>query len=251
MKKMFTLASSPGRDGQHSVLCRMDAIDPHDIYLLTHCEKARLSDLVPVARNIGDMVIRNVRRQLRLAGQTVPCRKGCAECCKYLVPVSTPEAVHITEDILALPTPIRKQILTSLVKAAKIVLASPSFSYSTDGLSLWYSDLDIICPMLKEAACRLYPARPIACREHLVIGSSCIKGQDAKVADIPLSVVRALADVAAELEGTQPEAVILPLAPAWYESNSIRAMRTWPATMLAERFAAALLQQQTTRAAAR
>lgn len=251
MKKTFTLASGPRRGTQHAAFCSLEAMEPHDLYIEPQCEKARLSDLVPLARRISDTVCQNVRRQTRQSGQGIPCRKGCWECCKYLVPVSTPEAVHITEDILALPNPVRQQTLTSLVEAAKVLLAAPTFTGSTAGLSLWYSDLDIICPMLKDYACSLYAARPIACREHLTTGSSCAKGQDVRVIEMPVSIVRALADVAAELEGTQAEAVMLPLAPAWYESNSVRAMRTWPSALLAERFAAALSKQQPTRVAVR
>jgi hypothetical protein len=243
MKKTFTFASKPRRGASHSAFCPLDAVDMQGIYIESHCEKARLSDLVPLAREIGDAICRQVRREQRAKGHVVPCRKGCAECCKYLVPLSTPEAVHITEDILALPSPARQQLLASLVEASKVVLSAPATSISPDGLSLWYSDLDIVCPILRDYACSLYTSRPLACREHITIGSSCVRGQEAVVVDMPVSVVRALADVAAEMENTRPEAVILPLAPAWYEGNSVRAMRKWPAYVLAERFAAALVQQ--------
>jgi hypothetical protein len=249
MKKTFALTPNPRRGIRFSLSLEM--MEPKGLFIEPQCERARLSDLVPIARKIGDTICQNVRKQIRLSGKTIPCRKGCAECCKYLVPVSTPEAVHITEDILALPSPVRQQTLTSLVQAAKVLLSAPAFSGSNAGLSLWYSDLEIICPMLKDYACSLYSARPIACREHLAVGSSCEKGSEVKIVEMPVSVVRALADVAAEMEETQSEAVILPLAPAWYESNSVRAMRTWPAEILAERFATALSQQQTIRAAAR
>jgi Fe-S-cluster containining protein len=251
MKKTFTFASTrPAGDGKAAV-CSLNPLEPSSIYIETHCEKARLSDLVPLARGISDVVCKQVRRQMRLRGEEVPCRKGCAECCKYLVPVSTPEASRITEDILALPALARRQLLASLVEAARVVLASPTFASSPDGLSLWYSDLEIACPMLKDYACSQYAGRPLACREHLTVGPSCARGNEVRVVEMPVSVVRALADVAAKVEGTQPEAIILPLVPAWYESNSVRAMRSWPAEVLAEGFAAALTQQQAIHAAAR
>jgi hypothetical protein len=53
---------------------------------------------------------------------------------------------------------------------------------------------------------------------------------------MPLSITEALARLAAELEQSSIEAVMLPLALPWAEENRQRWERTWPAPMMVEKF---------------
>jgi len=109
----------------------------------------------------------------------------------------------------------------------------------------WYSDLDIACPLLSEGLCTHYDRRPTVCREHIVTGSAVacrldgtdkFSGREANIAPVPISVVQALGELAAELEGGEVEAVMLPLALPWAEDNLERSVRSWPAKFMAERF---------------
>jgi hypothetical protein len=45
-----------------------------------------------------------------------------------------------------------------------------------------------------------------------------------------------LGRLAAEFEGTDVEAIMLPLSLVWFEENQQRAERTWPADLLVGRF---------------
>jgi len=106
-------------------------------------------------------------------------------------------------------------------------------------VSSWYRSLKLACPFLYKGVCTIYEQRPLACREHFVRGSArlCKGGRGrAKVVKMPVRVVDALAQLASELEGTSVEAVMMPLVLVWYEQHPERDERSWPATMMVERF---------------
>ena len=113
------------------------------------------------------------------------------------------------------------------------------------GVSNWYRGLELSCPLLSDGLCMWYDQRPAVCREHIVTGSelACLgEGSDedlidsSRVALVPISIVEALGQLTAGLEGSDVEAVMLPLALPWTEDNLDRAERTWPARVMVERF---------------
>ena len=53
---------------------------------------------------------------------------------------------------------------------------------------------------------------------------------------MPLRVVECLGQLAAELEKSTVEAVMLPLALPWAQENLTRSKRQWPAKMMVELF---------------
>jgi len=59
---------------------------------------------------------------------------------------------------------------------------------------------------------------------------------DSKVVRMPVSVLNALGQLAAELEQSSVEAVMLPLALAWAQENLERDKQVWPAATMVERF---------------
>ena len=99
-------------------------------------------------------------------------------------------------------------------------------------ISNWYADLKLSCPFLHNGLCGIYDRRPLACREHIVIGSAAACARQPGVAEVvkmPVQMPNVLAQLAGEFEGTNPEAIMLPLALVWFEQNNRRAHRTWPA----------------------
>ncbi|MGD9975903.1 MAG: YkgJ family cysteine cluster protein [Desulfatirhabdiaceae bacterium] len=74
-------------------------------------------------------------------GELMDCRKGCSACCRH-ISVFPVEAVAMMDSIAKLP----KAILACLDKY--------------DGIRLTE------CPLLKDAECLIYPARPLICRTH-------------------------------------------------------------------------------------
>jgi len=216
--------------------------------------RARLADIVPLARGISKKVTDIVVENTSGNGGRIPCCRGCAACCaRYLVPLSVPEAFRLREEIAEEPRCRRESIFEACLLTTKRILSErppTQFTERTTGPSLvgpidlnlvsnWYRNLKLPCPFLHKGLCTIYDRRPLACREHFVKGSAdaCRGGRgNAEVVRLPVQMPNALAQLAGELEGTGDEAVILPLALFWYEQNRQRANRTWPAVMMVRRF---------------
>ena len=217
-------------------------------------ERARLADIVPIARTLCDIITGVVVARARSKGNHIPCGVGCSACCnRYLVPLSVPEALRFREEIHAAPAYRREYIWKSCLHSARLILkrkppkslmprteeVSAVKSVDLNLVSNWYSDLKLACPFLRNHVCTIYEQRPLACREHFIMGSArgCkgLRGL-AEVLEMPVQLPNVLAKLAGDLEGTGLEAVVLPLAPVWCEENSERAERSWPAEMMVRRF---------------
>jgi len=222
---------------------------------------AGLADLVPLGRRLADEVSERVLGSLRTAGLTVPCRKGCAACCSYLVPLSLPEVCHLARDLSGLPMGVRRPVLGRFAQAAhRIIQAGPPkvpdkpvqladgrVTSPAGAVGQWYADLHLECPLLQEDACCLYSDRPISCRQHFAHCSpefcAGFRPGEGKVVPVPLDVSRCLGLLAAALEGRELEAVILSLAMEWLDGNFHRLERTWPAPELVEHFCRIVREQ--------
>lgn len=211
-----------------------------------------LADIVPLARELSNRTTQFVSERVQGGGNYVLCRKGCYACCRYLVPLSVPEVFRLRNEVMEMPSHQRESILRPWLQAAERVLQSvpsqlkdqaikPQLQNSSNitEVARWYGGLDLDCPFLANGLCTIYEQRPIACREHIVIGSTPPSNSkcscDGLVAQMPVHILDALAQLAAEVEGLDTEAVMLPLALAWSEQNIHRSMRKWPAPMLVER----------------
>ena len=216
-------------------------------------KQAKLADIVPLARTICTKICDVTIQNIISNGDQIPCCKGCsALCCRYLVPLSVPEALRLKEEITEAPTHKRELIWKECLSASRYILykkppnkfkhqsvaASSDKSADLNPISNWYRSLNLDCPFLHENICTIYEQRPLACREHYVTGSACKfeeKNSAIKLLEMPIHISDALGQLASELEGKDIEAVILPLALMWCEKNKQRAMRTWPYAMMVER----------------
>jgi len=207
----------------------------------------RLDDLVPAARVICSKLVELTRAQAEANGLVVPCGKKCTACCKYLVPLSVPEAFRLYRELQTFSPQRRRRLMKSFAKASRRILESsrpllPNRLGSTrqdlanltaGSISSWYAQLDIACPLLDGGLCVVYQTRPLACREHLVVSRTASRcdeaATDAQKLSPPISVLQALGRFAARLEGTPTQAVMLPLAVAWSCDQADRMARTWPA----------------------
>ncbi len=213
--------------------------------------RMKLSDIVPQARTICSKII-NI--SLDNNKKVIPCHKSCSACCsRNIVPLSVPEAFRLKEDISNTPENHRETIWNNCLQTARLILKQkPPESFTQQPadisqpnpadlnlLSDWYSNLNISCPFLHEDLCTIYEQRPLACREHFIAGSAtaCSGGHaGAEVLNIPIQMTTVLGRLAAEIEGTDVEAIMLPLSLIWCEENKQRAERTWPADLLIGRF---------------
>jgi Fe-S-cluster containining protein len=215
---------------------------------------AGLGDLVPLARSLATRIGTAALKQADSEGASVPCKKGCAACCRYMVPLSAPEALVMGREIGSLSESGDATTRRALTSAANRILAGWSDSPflktglndsegqtgDIEAIGQWYASLEMDCPFLGEGQCTIYDKRPLACREHAVLGtaSHCegyTPGCGNKL-EMPATVLDALAQLAAEVEQTEPQAVMMPLVPFWYTENHHRQIRTWPGQELVARF---------------
>jgi Fe-S-cluster containining protein len=226
-----------------------------------HDGPAGLADVVPIAWKLCDEITRVTVDRCRLAGKCIPCKRGCSACCRYLVPLSVPEVLHLWRDIGALSQLERIELLARFHDVALRVIqaarANPPVTRAdaeeaSDDVILsaagrWYRKLRLDCPLLAGDACRFYDRRPLACRAYFVVSDPHYCRQpDSGLGErlaVPVSPVQALCRLAAELEQTAPEAVLLPLAPMWALENLRRAKRTWPLSLMVRRLVEILTEQ--------
>lgn len=214
--------------------------------------QARLADIVPAARTLSTKLALAVLSKLSKDGKFAPCRKGCSACCSYLIPLSVPEVFRLRQEVLAMPTDCGRAILRSCLGTAKQILDNMPKNFETNDptktngqiqtrrLSRWYSGLKLFCPFLSDGLCTIYEQRPIACREHMVTGSALLCEaewtDESQVIPMPVSIVECLGQLAAELEQSGIEAVMLPLALLRAQENSARHERQWSAVTMVEWF---------------
>jgi len=215
-------------------------------------KQARLSDIIPLARTLSTKLTDTVLDRLHRNGEFSPCCKGCSACCNYLVPLSIPEVFHLREEVLNMPAEQRIRVLQSCLDTAKRILDNKPKEFDINELAKtksqiqlrqigkWYAGLDLACPFLSDCTCTIYKHRPVACREYIVTGSALLSEaewtDESKVVQMPVSVLQCLGQLTAELEQSNIEAVMLPLALPWAQENLERGERTWPAVTMVERF---------------
>jgi len=158
----------------------------------------------------------------------------------------------MTEEVSAMPENHGRAVLQSCLDAAKRILDDSSESSdlypSTEilgptqvsRLGRWYTELKLSCPFLSDGLCTIYEQRPTACREHIVTSSALLcqteHTDESQLVRMPVSVLKALAQLASQLESTSVKAVMLPLALPWAQENLPHHQWTWPAVMMVERF---------------
>lgn len=226
--------------------------EPLSFRITVGADKLSLPDMVPAARVIAGQVSKAATEGVYREGGHIACRPGCCACCHYLVPLSVPEALMLMQELGSAPEFRRRSAQRLWLLGARRILRNRPPTELLDGetggatdnganlsaLSNWYRSLKQACPFLRDGLCTIYEMRPLACREYLVRGSyrACRDGHDSgKVVEIPVRTTEVLGRLAADLEGTSVEAVMLPLVSVWYQANRQRAEQTWAATEMVER----------------
>ena len=191
----------------------------------------RLAEFAFEVTHLSSVVADLGIRQTEKLGHKVTCAKGCAACCRPMVPLSPPEAWVVTELIDSLAEPMRTRIEKRFAEAEALLqkegliekLAALEARAATDSehqaLAREYFALGLACPFLENEACSIYDYRPSVCREHLVSSPAemCDDPFDRPVRPLPISIrlSEALARVWAELYRERPLTVPLTLALRW------------------------------------
>lgn len=208
-----------------------------------------LSEIVPVARQLSDVTIDAVLKDISDRGGRVACHKGChAACCRHLmVSLSVPEALAMVDEVNSQDVQTRTRTIQSCrTVAGKIrecLTKNPGLGggfRGRDGILDWYMELESECPFLADNSCTIYERRPITCRECLVTtpDSYCGKsvGRIVQKVKLPVRFANVLTQLSRELYGTQDEIVVLPCVFDWFVENHQRYGKTWPTEYLVRRF---------------
>lgn len=209
--------------------------------------------ILPLMRGLGEEVQTLELAHVRDAGHTVSCRKGCAACCRMLVPISAPEAFALAKSIDRLAPPERDRLLSKIDVAqqrlarAGILQQLSALAESSDPISdgaieplnRAYYALRMPCPFLDNEACSIYDDRPAACRELAVTSpaADCQDMTNETIRPVPVAVriSTALSLLWADLTATTPRLIPLPLAIDWAKRHQAEQARQWAGTELFEK----------------
>jgi Fe-S-cluster containining protein len=212
-----------------------------------------VSAIVPLVRRMGEEALALEEQRARDAGRSVSCRKGCAACCRMLVPVSVPEAFALADALGRLPdqkrdlTYRRLEATRARLEEAGLWNRLLAISETTRALededfapiNRDYYALRLPCPFLEDEICSIYEDRPAACRELLVTSPAelCQDIESNPVTPLPVAVrvSTALGLLWADLKKDVPRLIPLPVAIEWVRRHRHEPTQTWPGTELLDR----------------
>jgi Fe-S-cluster containining protein len=209
-----------------------------------------ITAIVPLTRRLGDEAAELEIQQAIKTGQSISCRKGCAACCRMLVPLSAPEAFTLREHVKQLPMDRQRYLLNRLhdtknrMKQAGLwdrmsdvaEAAKQVPDEELDPINQSYYALRIPCPFLENELCSIYEARPAACRELLVTSPAELCQDLVKNPVMPLPISMRMSSVLGlawgALTNTPPRLIPLPMAFEWAERHEEEFQRTWLGSFL-------------------
>ena len=154
------------------------------------------SSLVPALYKFTDALVQISVDAVEAQEQMVACLKGCASCCRHLVPMAPAEAYALANYIGSVPEPrqaiLRRRFAAALEKGREIaseILSNRITQEQADRLGHRYIAQKIDCPFLEEdETCGEYEHRPMVCREYMVTSapSHCFKPGLEGVERVPL-----------------------------------------------------------------
>lgn len=209
--------------------------------------------ILPLMRSLGEEVQTLELGHVRETGQTVSCHKGCAACCRMLVPISAPEAFALAQSIDRLAPPERERLLSKLDVAQQQLARAgilqqlsalaespdPVSDEAIEPLNRAYYALRMPCPFLENEVCSIYDDRPAACRELAVTSpaADCQDMTNQTIRPVPVAVrmSTALSLLWADLTATTARLIPLPLAVDWAKRHQTEQAGRWAGTELFEK----------------
>ncbi|MBW2973789.1 YkgJ family cysteine cluster protein [Candidatus Woesearchaeota archaeon] len=129
-----------------------------------------------------DTVIEKAKERFAEEGSPITCSAGCSACCSQPISIMFPE-VFLMGEYLEQHPDIKKRFLDKYPAwRAKIdpyeydqTMQETTYGLREAGegvssaVSSFYSEKAVPCPFLEKDLCDIYPARPIVCRQNLVL----------------------------------------------------------------------------------
>jgi len=212
-----------------------------------------VTDIVPLLRRLGQQAHALEQQRTTATGQKISCAKGCAACCRMLVPVSAPEAFALRDMVASLPEGRRQAIRRTVTDtSARLEQAGllaqlrqvgetdrPITDDIMEPINLAYYALKLPCPYLENETCSIYEDRPAACRELLVTSPAdwCqdMVNKPVRALAVPLRVSTILGLLWSDLTGSPPRLIPLPLALDWADRHASENRAGWKARALLDK----------------
>lgn len=204
-----------------------------------------VSAIVPLARQLGESAAAEEVRATERAAASISCKKGCAACCRMMIPLSPPEAFALHDYLNGLPSAERTRFMeridgtTEALRRADLLdplvelanTTKPLSDSDMDALNHAYYALRLPCPFLEAEHCTIYEHRPSACRELLVTSPADLCQDLAHNAvqplPVPVRVSTVLGLLWADLTDKIPRLIPLPLALDWATEHEPEGRRVW------------------------
>ncbi len=191
--------------------------------------------MLPVFQKIVDSIVERGEDAARQRGDMVSCKRGCAACCRQMVPISEMEAYHFRDLVARLPEPrqseVRDRFAQAMQRLAEAGLLEKLQRFheftrkDADQLGQQYSALHLSCPFLEEESCSIYADRPFICREYLVTSpaENCSRADKDGVRGVflPAKVSWAIARLGETRPARPTHWIPLPLALEWVQANPV------------------------------
>ncbi len=209
-----------------------------------------VTSIVPFMRRLGEEAQALEVAWMGEQGRVPSCQKGCAACCRMLVPLSAPEAFSVREWVRSRPVEQQSRIMARFAdtkvqllskgiwqRLSELCEASDHCSdKDLDGVNRRYYELRLACPFLEEEVCTIYDERPAACRELLVTSPAdrCedLLANPVDTISTPIRISTVLGLLWQDLTNTSTRLIPLPLALDWAEVHAGTTDRMWKGTQL-------------------
>lgn len=211
-----------------------------------------VSAIVPLTRRLGQEAQALEVARSAGSGKAVSCSRGCAACCRMLVPLSVPEALALREWVQALPAEQQQGIMSRVEQTKSLLITHGLWQQLSDlceaerqpndemleALNRAYYALRLPCPFLQDELCVIYDERPAACRE-LLVSSPPERCEDLitnpEPISAPIRVSTVLALLWQDLTKAPAKLIPLPLVLDWAARHPQDNQRTWRGTELLDR----------------
>lgn len=224
-----------------------------------------ITDIIPLMRSLGEQAHHQIIDQTIQSGTSISCQKGCAACCRMMIPLAPPEAIALKTVVEALPAPQKEPLLERFQSVQRTLreagleeeLHRLAFSEQQvtdeelEPLNRAYYSLRMPCPFLENEVCSIYEHRPSACRELLVTSppdlcQDLIRNPVSPI-PAPFRMGSVLSKLWADCCQGPVRLIPLPFALDWANAKESENSRTWAGPELLSRAldaAAQFLQRQ-------
>jgi len=172
---------------------------PVAIELTVPSKNVKSRRMLPVFQGISDLFSEIGEKEVAAGGEKISCKKGCAACCRQLIPLAEIETHHIAELVESMPEPTRAEIKERFKKAwhhftkigwiDRLDASAVASHQERQSLAVEYFHENIPCPFLEEESCLIHENRPLACREYLVTSPAeycfALSGEKIKMVSLP------------------------------------------------------------------